>query len=62
MKLQEKRAFKMATNNRFKAPRQLKFDKNKINPLYKEEKPIGISFDHASKCNYYSRGYGWVQI
>ena len=52
----------MAINITFKAPRQLKFDKIKINPLYKKEKPIGISFDHASKCNYYSRGYGWVQI
>ena len=52
----------MAANITFKAPRRLKFDKNKINPLYKEEKPRGISFDHASKYNYYSRGYGWVQI
>ena len=51
----------MAINITFKAPRQLKFDKNKINPLYKEEKPIGISFDNASKY-YYSRCYGWVQM
>ena len=52
----------MAANIIFKAPRRLKFGKNKINPRYKEEKPIGISFDHASKYNYCSRGYGWVQI
>ena len=42
----------MAANITFKAPRQLKFDKNKINPFYKEKKPIGISFDHASKYDY----------
>ena len=52
----------MAANIIFKAPQKLKFDKNKINPLYKEEKPIGISFDHASKYNYYSRDDGLVQI
>ena len=52
----------MAVNITFKAPRRLKFDKNKINPLYKEERPIGISFDHASKYNYFSEGYSWVQI
>ena len=52
----------MAANITFKEPGRLKFDKNKINPLYKEERPIGISFDHASKYDYYSKCYGWVQV
>ena len=34
----------------FKEPREFwKFDKIKLNPFNKDERPIGISYDHASK-------------
>ena len=48
----------MAADVSFKEPRQWKFNKTKINPLYKEEKPIGIAFDHASKLNIFKEILG----
>ena len=41
----------MAANVSFKEPQRWKFDKTKINPIFKEEKPIGIAYDHASKLH-----------
>jgi hypothetical protein len=36
----------------FKEPRGFwKFNKTKLNPFHKDEKPIGISYDHASNLN-----------
>ena len=51
----------MATSTiSFEEPREFwKFNKTKLNPFHKDEKPIGISYDHASK---YSRGFGFKKL